>query len=354
MNWSLLSKLKVRGVPILVIGSRSSAARPLFRELSQLAQGNMPLARGLSAAAEDATPGWGGDAMKRVATRLEAGDSLAVALSHVGRLVPDYVIALVEMGERSGRLAEMLRVVRDVLESSVSFKRRIAAVLVYPAALFTVSLGIVSGIMVFIVPKYEAMFMEMNVELPLATRLLCDLSRVTARTWFAFPIAVLLLTVLVSNWNWLRYHLPLLGPMARDASSALLAAVLGPLLRAGLDVSSALDLAKDAITQRALAREVGKLSRRLLGGESLSDAVRRCHAMHPGFRWLIVNGEASGRLPEALDQAKELYGSRCKLHGDYLEGILQPAAILAVAAGVTMVVNGLMFPLIKLMGSMGE
>ena len=353
MIWSLLSKLTVRRVPAIVSGDTLSAVAPLIRELSKLAAGNMPLARGLSAAAEDAAPGWVGDVTKRVATRLEAGDSLAVALGHIGRLVPDYVIALVEMGERSGRLAEMLCVARDVLESSVSFKRRIAAVLIYPAALFTVSLGIVSGIMIFIVPKYEAMFEEMQVALPSATRLLCDLSRVTARTWLAFPIALLLLTVLVSNWNWLRYHLPLLGPMARDASSALLAAVLGPMLRAGLDVSSALGLAKDAIRQRALAREIGRLSRRLLAGESLSDAVRRCHAMHPGFRWLIVNGEASGRLPEALDQAKELYGSRCKLHGDYLEGLLQPAAVLAVAVGVTMVVNGLMFPLIKLTASIG-
>ena len=336
-----------------IFPSRKGAA-PLLRELTQLARGNMPLAKGLTAAAQDAKQPSVRKAMLRVADGLAAGDSLPVALGRPRRLMPGYVIALAEIGERSGRLGDMLWVALKLFESASAFRTQMIGVLVYPLALLTVSLGIISGVMIFIVPKFEAMFEEMEIELPGATKLLCNASRGLADSWPWFLIAAGSLALLASRWNWLRYRLPLIGAMARDASAAMLASVLVPMLRAGLDIPDALHLAKESIRDRALARELERLVRRLVEGQTLSEAARRCHALPRALRWLITNGEASGQLPEALEQARDLYLDRCDVQQDYLQAIVQPAATLLLASCVAIVCVGLMSPLVKLTGSIGQ
>jgi len=314
----------------------------------------MPLAKGLAAAAQDAKEPSVRKTMLRVADGLAAGDSLSVAMGRQSRWIPGYVVTLAEIGERSGRLGDMLRVALKLFESASAFRKRMAGVLAYPLAVLTVSSGIVSGVMIFIVPKFEQMFEEMEIELPTSTKLLCGISRVVGDHWTALTIEVAICVLLAWRWNWLRYRLPLIGAMARDASAAMLASVLVPMLRAGLDIPEALHLAKESIRDRGLARELGRLVERLLEGQTFSEAAQLCHAMPRALRWLIANGEASGQLPEALEQARDLYADKCEVQQQYVEAVVQPAATLLMASCVATVCVGLMAPLTKLMGSIGQ
>ena len=343
----------LRGLARIEVLPDPRATALLLRELTHLARGTLPLAKGLAASIEDARQPHIRHAMTLVAERLQAGEALSTALACKRGLVPDYVIALAEMGERSGRLGDMLAAATEMLEGAVTFKRRLAAVLAYPAALIAISTSIVAGVMIFIVPKFEAMFVEMEIELPATTVLLCDVSHVLARFWYLLPLAATVLAMLVSRWHWLRYRLPLFGPMLRDAASCVLATILAPMLRAGLDAMTALYFAKGAIRHRALAEEVERMADRLSQGQTLAEAAQRCQALPAAFRWLIANGEASGELLPAFDQARDLYTDKCGLHENHIEAIVQPASTLLVASAVAFIAVSFMAPLAKLMGSLG-
>src|SRR5208282_3580686 len=221
--------------------------------------------------------------------------------------LPVFDVALVEAGERSGRLDACFRLLADYYNDRATLARQVIADLIYPVALFHLAL--------FIFP-FAQFFLSGNL-----------LAYVAKTFGVLIPIYILAGLAIYATqskhgeqWrarieSFLR-RIPILGTARHYLALSRLAAALEALTSAGVNIFAAWDLAAAASGSPALRRAVLTWKPRVVAGQMPSEAVRLCPLFPETFANLYASGEVSGKLDESLRHLNQLYnedGTR-KLH----------------------------------------
>lgn len=283
---------------------RDDALAAATRTLATMLAAGTPLDRALGFAAQHAATDALRMALDGVRADLRRGESLAAALrarpEHFGALAP----ALVRAGEASGTLDAALAQWADHVERSRDLRAQLRAALWYPALM-----GIVAGIgvtilLAFVVPRFADMLAETGGALPASTRLLVALSAALARGWWV----VLLLAVLAAaaarawlrqpghreRWHAARLALPVAGHVERTLATARFTRALGTLLRGGTAVVPALQVARDTVTNLAIAGDVDRAIRAVARGEPVAASL--AGTLPVLATQLLAAGEEGGAL----------------------------------------------------------
>lgn len=288
-------------------------------------------------------------ALDRVAQRVGEGSSLGAALAEQG-VFSAVTIGLVRAGERGVGLSAALTQAGTQLEREATVEARVRTALTYPALLAVVGSGAISLIVLFVIPRFAALLADMGQTLPTATRVLLALSA-GARTYglslVAAAAALGVIAVRVINthrrlWHTWLLRLPIVGPLRLALASARTSRTLGALLDSGTPAMTALQIAREATGDEALAARIARARDRVGEGEGLTASLGATGALTANAIQLATVGEGSGRLPTLLAKAAELDDQEAERRLKTLVSFLEPGMILAFAGLVAFVAAALL------------
>lgn len=286
------------------------------------------------------------------------GRRLSDAMSLQGQAFPPLYRAMVAAGEASGALAPILERLADGLERDQVVRGKVITALVYPAVLAVVALGVITALMMFVVPKVVDQFDSMNQTLPLLTRLVIGVSDLLHDWGWLFAV-VLVLLGLVSvvalrkpairlNVDTAILKLPVVGRLTRDLHGARMARTLSTMIAAGLPVLEGLTITARTVPNHALRAATVLMADAVREGGGLSAAMRRADVFPPILVHMTASGESSGRLEPMLERAADYLEREFSTFTAVMLSLLEPAIIVLMGGIVAMIVLSILLPILQI------
>jgi general secretion pathway protein F len=286
------------------------------------------------------------------------GQRLSEAMARHGAAFPPLYRATVAAGEASGALGPILERLAEGLERDQQVRGKVITALVYPAVLALVALGVVTALMVFVVPKVVDQFDSMNQTLPLLTRAVIGVSDLM-RNW-GWLIALLLAGGIGGFVVGMRnpgfrlavdrriLRLPVVGRLTRDLHGARMARTLSTMITAGLPVLEGLTITARTVSNRALRAATEMMADAVREGGGLSAAMRRADVFPPILVHMTASGEASGRLEPMMERAADYLEREFSAFTAVMLSFLEPAIIVVMGGVVALIVLSILLPILQI------
>jgi type IV pilus assembly protein PilC len=335
------------------------------RQAAALLRAGVPLITALELMArQDHASGWR-ELLSRLAESLRNGRSFSTALGEEAGVFDQRDVSMIRAGEVAGRLDQCLDRLAALQEKAEKLQRRVQAATLYPAVVTVVAVGIMVALMVFVIPRFEAVFAGLlqGQSLPALTRAVIGVARFFQDHGGAVAVAAGGLAIAANlarrtprgrlGWDCALLGLPVVGDLCLKAAIARFARTLGALLSAGVPILSALDIAQAATGNQRVAAVLRKARDRVEAGEPLSAPLLAAGLFPPLMTGLIQVGEETGGLPEMLDHVADAYDTEVDRAADTFTALLEPALIVGMAGAVGTVVAALFLPIVKVIQTMG-
>ena len=293
---------------------------------------------------------------EKLLERVRAGGALSEAMEASGQPLPPYYVSMVNAGEAGGMLPATLARLAELMRRQVEVRERIRSALVYPALLAGVVLATLVILLTFVLPRFETLFADSEVALPLSTRAVLATGRFMSDYWWALAAAAVAGTVSWMSWlrssagrarfdAWLLTSRVTLGLPAAVATARLFR-TLSTLSANGLPLPSALRLARGTAGNRRLLEALAGVAREVQSGESFSAALSRARVFPAIAVQLARVGEETGKLDSMLLSAANVLDEEAQLRLERLLSLFVPLLTvfmgLVVAALIGSVLIGLL------------
>jgi type II secretory pathway component PulF len=338
---------------------RPQAMSQFFMELAALLRAGVPLLRSLDLLASHAT----NPALKQINQDLHArvteGDSLAEAMARHPRAFSDLTRSIVRAGGEGGFLEEALERIAKFTDQQAELKSRVMGALAYPIFLAVFGVAIVTGLMIFAVPKFEPLFARLRArgELPGVTQWLLWLSATVHQygLWIAAAIIGLVLLarqramtdegrLAIDRW---RLKLPQAGTIYRNLAVSRFCRVFGTLLAGGVPIVRSLKISSDSTGNRILSAAINDAAENIQAGASLAEPLGKSGHFPPNVVEMIAVAEQSNSLETVLPTISESLEKETWRRLDLFVRLLEPLMLLALAATVLLIVLALLLPMIR-------
>jgi type II secretory pathway component PulF len=297
---------------------------------------------------------------------VENGNSLSQAMSE-HNFLPKFLISLIKIGEESGNLADKIRRTVISVDKDRRRKGQLRSALFYP--LFVMSFVIVLGVLTatFILPRIGQVFSNMNVKLPLLTKILIQIGNFMGTYWYiVIPsiLGTLTLTIMVlfvlpatrKSGQWLLFHLPVFKDLIQMSEVSRFSYNLSMLLNSGIPITKAL-FSLSEIHDYYMYKEYTKLmAADIQDGKSFHNTFgvnqKKTNTLFPfAAQEIITAGEESGKLPEVLEQLGERYEEEADQIAKNIAVLLEPALLIIVWLGVVFLAVAILLPIYSLVGN---
>jgi len=337
---------------------RHAALSLLTRQWGTLLAAGLPLERSLSALIEQSDDIRVRDVLSGVRNDILAGFQLCRALERFDNSFNPLYRALVEAGEHSGQLGTVMLRLADVLEGSHALRQKMMQAMIYPAMIVVVSILVVSGLMIYVVPQVVSVFQSSKQSLPFLTQAMILLSDVLRVTWPALVLLVVALgwaarralriESIRMRWHLWLMRLPGLGRLWVTLDSARLAQTMSILVNSGVPLLTAMAAGQGVMRLLPLQQAIATAQVDVSEGMSLYRAISASKRFPPLLIHMIGSGEQSGKLGELLQKAarqqEEEVASRLAL----AMGIIEPVLILLMGVVVLIIVLAILQPIIEI------
>ncbi len=336
----------------------ATALALLTRQLATLLGAGLTVEQALNALVDQSERDAERQILAAVRGDVLAGQALARALARHPAAFPEVYVTLVDAGERSGRLADVLARLADYTEEREQLRGKVALAFVYPALVTLVAVTVVTGLLLYVVPQVVQVFQNANQQLPLLTRALIGLS------WFlrvyggfvvialagAFLAARAALAVPRLRARWHRHvlRLPVVGALARGLNTARLTATLAILVGSRVPLLASLRAGVGVVSNLPIKHALEEAAARVQEGASLSRSLGASRLFPPLMVHMIASGESSGRLAEMLERTAIQSTRELERRIAAFVALLEPLLILAMGAIVLAIVLAILLPVFEL------
>ena len=330
------------------------------RQLSTLQDAGLPILRSLRILEQQQKPGMLRVAIRLVAEDVEGGQTLSEAMGRHPRTFDRLYVNMVRAGELGGVLDVILQRLADFMEKSQALRRKVIGAMIYPAAVITFAMLIVTGIMKFVIPSFQKIFLDMGEGLPGITKMLIGISQwVDAGGWAVIllsPIAIYAIFKLLKVSKGGRYFVdnlklstPILGRIVSKTSVARFSRTLGTLLSAGVPILEALNITRETAGNEVYARAMLKVHDGIREGESFAEPLRATKVVEPMVVNMIDVGEETGELDKMLTKVADTYDDEVETLVASMVSLLEPVMVITLGVIVGFIVVSLFLPMVSLL-----
>ncbi|MCH8270211.1 MAG: type II secretion system F family protein [Planctomycetes bacterium] len=290
-----------------------------------------------------------------VATRIEAGEPIADALSAHQTVFGEVYIETIRAAEQSGTLGAVLEYLSEMLERSQDLAHQIRSALAYPFCVVAVLMGAVTFLLGFVVPRFGHMYERRGVELPMLTKMMVLLGDSIQTFWWlyllGFGIGVLTLR---KTWRSSAgrtmieralHKVPYLSDLLVAVAIARFSRILGLCISAGVNLIDSIELAGRSSGREMLRSDSDRIIRGIQSGSRLGELLEQCAYLTPFVRRMLAAGENSGELPRMCSIVARHYERETTTMTKYLTTVLEPVLIVLVAAVVLVVALSVFLPM---------
>jgi type IV pilus assembly protein PilC len=332
------------------------------RQLSTLQDAGLPILRSLRILEEQQKPGMLRVAIRLVAEDVEAGASLSEAMGRHPKAFDRLYVNMIRAGELGGVLDLILNRLADFMEKAQALRRKIIGAMIYPIAVITFAILIVSLLLMFVVPKFAKIFDDMGEKLPAVTKALLDLSdNMVQGGWIylvAVPLGFFVITKLLRTTESGAYFLdrtklsiPIMGQITGKSSIARFSRTLGTLLAAGVPILDALAITADTAGNEVYTRALRNVRDSIREGESIAKPLRQARVVDPMVVNMIDVGEETGELDKMLEKVADTYEEEVETLVAGMVSLLEPVMVIVLGGIVGFIVIALFMPMVQLINS---
>ncbi len=304
--------------------------------------------------------------VRRIQELVENGQPLWLSMEDQYMFSP-YEVALVRVGEEAGNLARNLQYLAEQQEKDRALRAKVKMAMIYPSIVMVLMFVVVMGLGFFVLPNLVQVLFALNAELPITTKgIILFTELFTAHGSVAVPgmIIGMIVFFLLAKFTrfrvvsqWMIFHIPGIGTLARHATIARFGVILGGLLDAGVPLVESLSSLEDVTHIASYKRMYGIMTERIALGDSFSicfKSIRGSTKMIPSsMQQLIITGERSGTLSQTFGKIAEIYEKKAEETAEKLPTILEPMLLLFIGGLVGTIAFSIILPIYSVIGNVG-
>ena len=328
------------------------------KQMSVMLESGIPLNNAVDILEQQATSKNLKSSLKVVSKSLKEGSQLSKAMLDQEGMFPDLLIRMVQAGEKTGKLDEVLEKMSEHYTKELKTSRQIQGAMIYPAVLAFLAVAAVLALLYVVIPSFSGIFEQSGMAMPLPTRIVLAASNFVRSSWYIlFGVTGILvfLSLRYRSTEAGRYHLDRLklnlpvikGPMQKIVT-ARFASTLAILTSAGIPLVEAIESAA-ATTNNAVVIEKMKIANEgLQKGERLTGMITATGLFPPMMLSMVKIGEESGSLESMLVKTSDYYEEELETAIKQLLSLLEPAMIIVMGVIIGGIVASVMLPMFEL------
>lgn len=334
------------------------------RSLSTLVNAGLPLMRAMRVLQRQEKNVALRDAVAQMAESIESGSTFAEALAAHPKIFDRLFVNMVKAGEIGGVLDVVLSRLAEFQEKAEKIKGKVKSAMTYPIVVLVMALGILTFLMMFIVPKFADIFSDLmgGKGMPMLTQFVMNASSVMVHRLpvvLIVIVAVVMLIKLLAKTNKGRYALdkfklnaPVFGSLISKNSISRFTRTLGTLMSSGVPVLQALNIVKETVGNEVISKAVATVHDAVKEGENMAPPIASSKVFPPMVVSMVEVGEETGALPDMLNKIADSYDDDVDNAVAAMTSIIEPVLIIFLAIVVGTIVIALFLPLVSIIGGL--
>ncbi len=300
--------------------------------------------------------------IKGVLERLEGGASFAQALSFYPRVFPDILVNMVAAGETGGVLDEVLFRMAEHFEKEHEIYEKIKNALTYPMVVIAVAVAAVFFLVSIVLPAFSDILQNMQIPLPLPTKIVMEISIVIRKFWFLFVLLFVLAGFGIHRflkdergryrWDEWKLHLPVVGHLQQKIIISRFCRTLGTLLRGGVPILRSLEVVERTAGNALVIEGVEKARDSIRDGKGMSGPLAESGVFPPMVTHMVKVGEETGALDKLLEKVSDYYDQEIEYIVSRLTSLIEPVLIVGLGLVVGFIIISILLPMFNVVSTM--
>jgi type IV pilus assembly protein PilC len=278
------------------------------------------------------------------------------------KIFDDLTVNMIDAGETGGILDLILQRLATYVEKAVKLRAAIKSALIYPVAVISVAILIVGALLKFVVPIFVSLFVGLQVDLPLPTRMVIALSNFVGQFWWIVFASVFALVMGVKQmrkdprgrflWDKMMLNLPIFGAVLRKIAVARFTRTLGTLITSGVPILEGLAITARTSGNAVLEEALMKVRKAIEEGRTIVDPLKESGVFPNMVTQMIGVGEATGAMDAMLQKIADFYEDEVDAATRDMLSLLEPVLICFLGVAVGGIVISLYLPLFSMIAKL--
>ncbi len=328
------------------------------RQFATMIDSGLSLLRSLAILAEQTENAELAAVIGQVRTDVEQGSNLSNALGRHPKVFNRLFVAMVRAGEVGGSLDRVLLRLAETIERQVELRRKVRSAMTYPVVVGVLVVGIVSAMLLFVIPMFRDIYRQLGGSLPAPTQFLIGLSEFVRSWWFVIVGLAIVGTNVARRWvatdegraRWdaLKLRAPVFGGLVRITALSRFARTFAALVRSGVPILEALDIVAETSGNEVVAIAVRDGRQAVEQGEPLARRLETHDVFPPMVTQMMAVGEETGAVDTMLDKIADFYDQEVEATVAALTSLIEPLLIVVMGACVGGMVISLYLPMFNI------
>jgi len=333
------------------------------QQLSSLITAGLPLVQSLEALQEQTS-----DLVFRVIIRevrmdIASGNSFSSATRKFPKSFNTLFVSMIEAGEASGALAEILGKVAGYFEASVKLSKKVKSAMTYPIAVIGLAIVLVAVLMIFVIPVFSEMFKDMGSKLPAPTQFLIDVSNFLRSYWWAVILFVVGAKIGLGKYietpvgRSHRDHIivkaPIFGPLIHKIAVSRFCRTYATLIRSGVPILRTLEIVSAASGKVQIEKTCAEITKHVSQGGQVSEVLSADTFFPPVVMHMVKAGEATGNVDGMMSKIADFYDTEIDATTSALTSLIEPLLIVFLGVVVGGIVMAMFLPIFQMGSVMG-
>lgn len=328
------------------------------RQFATMINAGLPLIKCLSILAQQTESSTLADIITDCQREVEAGRSLSEALSKHPEAFSNLYVSMVRAGELGGMLDDVLLRIADQFERDSEIRKKVKSAMTYPIAILGILLILLTGMIVFVVPRFTAMFKQLGGSLPTFTKAIVGISHFVGG-WGGLVIIVVIVGFVIAERRFkasdkgryaidkMKLRLPFVGTLFHKMAMSKFSRSLGTLISAGVPILGALEITGETTGNMVVTRALDDVRAGVKEGETIAQPLSQAAVFPPMVTQMIAVGEETGALDVMLGKVSEFYDTEVNAGVDSLTSTLEPLLMMFLGVTVGLIVIALYLPIFR-------
>jgi len=335
----------------------------LTRQLATLLTSGIPILQSIDTLAQSVRGPVLGNALKAIANDISRGKRFSDALAEHPGIFHKFYVNMVRAGEESGNLDQILQRLAVYIEKSVKIASKVKGALIYPAAILCIAAIVVACLLIFIIPKFEALFKQLGSDLPALTKFVVASSDFLIHYWWMIGLAVFVVIygfmTYYSTENGKRscdqvfIRVPLFGNLIQKSAIAKFTRTLSTLLASGVSIVESLDIAGKTVGNYVIELAVKRARDAITEGKSLTVPLAKEKYIPQMVVQMIAIGEQTGSLDQMLGRIADFYEDEVDVAVSSLTTLIEPIMMVFLGGIIAFLVIAMYLPIFNIAGAIG-
>jgi type IV pilus assembly protein PilC len=335
----------------------------LTRQLATLIGSGIPILQSIDTLAQSARTPAVNMALRMVASDISRGKRFGDSLAEHPKMFGKFYVNMVRAGEESGNLDQILQRLAVYIEKSVKITNKVKGALTYPIVILIVAGLVVAGLLIFIIPKFQALFQQLNGEMPALTLFVIGISNVLVKFWWMAALGMFVTGYIVKVYydtengrrvfDQIFIKLPLFGTLIQKSAIAKFTRTLSTLLGSGVSIVDSLEIAGNTVGNYVVERAILRAKDAITEGKSLTVPLAKEKYIPQMVTQMISIGEQTGALDQMLSKIADFYEDEVDVAVSSLTQLIEPIMMVVLGAIIAFIVVAMYLPIFNIAGAIG-